>query len=394
MSDLGPAAWRFVPTGAPLIGAPIANPAGDSSDRTLGPGEDARYVGPGRRDPGLQHLLQPRHARVRLGPGRIMDLVLHVVDRIRTDPRARGLDSEPRQASGTIEVPGVRASACRARPRRSGLPRPPSRRPLHARGHLRHDARGDPRSAGLDLQARARAARRQLRGRARLRRRRRSFPAGAGSRSASARRTESPVRIDLIRRATRTPGRAAAGGGTRFVSHGRFELAASAASPRRRLRGPAAHAHPRRPRCHRASPVRPGGRPLPRAAALRAPEACSLLRSFSLSGPAFGGRTRRPLRLSVRTVEPARATLALRRRAARAAAPPARHGAARAGPPGAVAAPPARARPLLALVLTVRTARRARRPVAPRRQGAAPALAATLSGDSQLWGHHEAPCAS
>ena len=30
-----------------------------------------------------------------------------MVDRIRTEPRARGLDSQPRQATGTIEVPAA-----------------------------------------------------------------------------------------------------------------------------------------------------------------------------------------------------------------------------------------------------------------------------------------------
>ena len=59
VGELDPAAWRFVSTGAPLIGTEIRNPAGDASARTLGAGEDARYVGDDGRDPRLQHLLQP-----------------------------------------------------------------------------------------------------------------------------------------------------------------------------------------------------------------------------------------------------------------------------------------------------------------------------------------------
>ena len=77
----------------------------------------------------------------------------------------------------------------------------------------------------------------------------------------------------------------------------------------------------------RLTALTPGGRVDVRRFALRrrrgrfrslpayaAPERCELLRAFSLSGPAFGG-ARRPhaLRVAVRTVEPARAVLRLRR---------------------------------------------------------------------------------
>ena len=100
VSDL-PGAWRFVATGAPLLGTPIANPAGDSSGRTLGPGEDARYVGPIGEIPDFNIYCSPSTLRIRLGPGRILDLTLHVVDRIRTEPRGAraGLRSRARRAA-------------------------------------------------------------------------------------------------------------------------------------------------------------------------------------------------------------------------------------------------------------------------------------------------------
>lgn len=108
---LDPAAWRFVPTGAPLLGTPVDNVAGDASDRVLGPPGDARYVRPRQGTepyvveiPDFSITCSPATLRVRFDSGRVLDLALHVVDRIRTEPRAAGLDATPRAASGTIEV--------------------------------------------------------------------------------------------------------------------------------------------------------------------------------------------------------------------------------------------------------------------------------------------------
>ncbi|HPA72991.1 MAG TPA: hypothetical protein PKY31_12025, partial [Spirochaetota bacterium] len=47
----------------------------------------------------------PSTLRIHMGPASYIDLTLHTRDRIRLIPRERGLDSNPRTFSGTIETP-------------------------------------------------------------------------------------------------------------------------------------------------------------------------------------------------------------------------------------------------------------------------------------------------
>ena len=242
-----------------------------------------------------------------------MDLVLHVVDRIRTEPRARGLDSEPRQASGTIEVPAsARALAEHDPDARAFLERHLGARftPVDIYATTREVTLSQPgwtftreteppggscvvepgfdqvsvtpRGAGLDIHVRP--------------------------------RTESPARVDLLRVATRAR-----------VLRGRVVARLVGA-------GGSLGSEPRRDGVYvvRLRALTPGGRLatelLPfvrrngrfrRMKPFIAPEDCILLRSFSASRPVFGGRPRRPLRVTIRTVEPARATVVVTRRGRR-----------------------------------------------------------------------------
>ena len=47
----------------------------------------------------------PARLRIRPTGGKPFDLVLHNIDGLRQSPRARGLDGEPREQYGDIEVP-------------------------------------------------------------------------------------------------------------------------------------------------------------------------------------------------------------------------------------------------------------------------------------------------
>lgn len=112
--DLTAAVWRFVPTGLPLKGHPIANPARDSSKRALAPSEDRRYVAD---TPGWTGELEnfnpacsPARLVVRPRGGTPVTLWLHALDAIRQQPRARGLDGTPRHMTGAIEAPRGAAS--------------------------------------------------------------------------------------------------------------------------------------------------------------------------------------------------------------------------------------------------------------------------------------------
>jgi hypothetical protein len=102
------AGWRFVKTGLPLTGRPLANPARDTSARDLGRSEDAPYA---MRGGGLSGQIlnfnlycSPAQLDVKLDRNRSVPLTLHTVDAIRQTPRARGLDSHPRLVQGTIEA--------------------------------------------------------------------------------------------------------------------------------------------------------------------------------------------------------------------------------------------------------------------------------------------------
>jgi hypothetical protein len=101
--------WGFVPTGLPLRGHLLPNPAADSSARALGPAEDLRYIG--RRGgasvevPNFNPYCSPALLRVSFAPAASVDLILHSVDGLRQTPRGRGLDANPRSYDGVIEVP-------------------------------------------------------------------------------------------------------------------------------------------------------------------------------------------------------------------------------------------------------------------------------------------------
>jgi hypothetical protein len=249
----------------------------------------------------------PSTLRVRLPRGRLLDLDLHVVDQIRENPRARGLDSSPRQATGTIEV-GARA-----------------RRDPAARAFIERELGGH-RFTTVDVFATASQV--ELRPLGWVFRRAPDPPGGAcvpepGFDAASVAprgralglafkaRTESPVTAELVRvaslRKLRRPKvleRATRGGSFtmgRPPADGVYVARLSTLTPGGRLD------------VRRFAFVRRHGR-FHRLRAYVTPERCELLRSMALSGPAFGGR-RKPHRLgvSVRTVEPARAVLRLRR---------------------------------------------------------------------------------
>jgi hypothetical protein len=110
VTELTRSAWRFHPTGRPLAGARLANPRADTSRRRLGRPEDLRYV---LRTPqyraelvNLNVYCTPARLRIRpAGARRSYDLVLHHVDGLRQQPRARGLDDVPREQYGNVEVP-------------------------------------------------------------------------------------------------------------------------------------------------------------------------------------------------------------------------------------------------------------------------------------------------
>jgi hypothetical protein len=120
------AGWRFVKTGQRLSGRPLANPRRDTSARGLGRSEDAPYAmkGPGLRGriPNFNVYCSPARLQMRLDRNSSVRLRLHTTDAIRQTRRARGLDSNPRFAQGTIEAgrrvrrspdPDIRAFAAR-----------------------------------------------------------------------------------------------------------------------------------------------------------------------------------------------------------------------------------------------------------------------------------------
>ena len=115
--------WAFHPTGAPLTGRRLRNPARDTSARRLGPGEDLRFrmeadgVSAELRD--FNVYCSPARLVVREG-GEVSRLRLHHIDGLRQQARGRGLDDVPRTQYGAIEGPPgefenvtVRASADR-----------------------------------------------------------------------------------------------------------------------------------------------------------------------------------------------------------------------------------------------------------------------------------------
>ncbi len=100
--------WRFVSTNAKLAGEPLADPQADTSARGLGPSEDRPYVRDARGSraviPNFNVYCSPARMTFHLGHGQRIKLRLHTNDEIRQTPRARGLDSDPREMQGTIQA--------------------------------------------------------------------------------------------------------------------------------------------------------------------------------------------------------------------------------------------------------------------------------------------------
>ncbi len=104
--------WVFNITNQPLKGTELDNKSEDSSDLTLGYSEDHLYA----KSPDLFHnfsaeitnfncYVTPCELKVHLSSEITLDLTLHTHDRIRLQPRARGLDDDPREIAGAIELP-------------------------------------------------------------------------------------------------------------------------------------------------------------------------------------------------------------------------------------------------------------------------------------------------
>ena len=98
--------WRFHETGGPLLGDRLRNPAADTSATGLGPSENGRYV---MRSGGVHAVLENFNvycspARLTITEGnRTRKMLLHSVDGLRQQARARGLDLDPRVQYGAIE---------------------------------------------------------------------------------------------------------------------------------------------------------------------------------------------------------------------------------------------------------------------------------------------------
>ncbi|MDX6668812.1 MAG: hypothetical protein QOK04_2192 [Solirubrobacteraceae bacterium] len=313
VTELGEGAWRFTATGAPLLGTPISNPPEDASALKLGPGEDARYVhdGPGwtAEIPDFHPSCDPDTLRVHFGPGHFVDLVLHVVDQIRTAPRARGLDDQPRTYTATIEVPATARADPEARAfvdRELGGRRFTTTDLSATRGAVglggpgwtfarRDAAPGETCVAGSGFDAMHVA------------------PSGHGLALELATPTRSPATVEISRVAS---GDRVA---TSLVAR-LFRLGASSWG------GPGASRRADGRYVVRVRTLTPGGRIDERLLAFDrqrgffralAPYAtvpgCGLLRRLALDTPAFGGRSALPLRATLDVGEPARAVLVLRR---------------------------------------------------------------------------------
>jgi hypothetical protein len=110
VTALAPGAWQFHRTDRPLSAPRLHNPRGDTSSRGLGKPEDARYVlkTSGFRAELIDFNVHCSPARLRIRPKgarKSYDLLLHNVDGLRQQPRARGLDGVAREQYGQVEVP-------------------------------------------------------------------------------------------------------------------------------------------------------------------------------------------------------------------------------------------------------------------------------------------------
>jgi hypothetical protein len=97
--------WRFHRTGEPLRAHEIANPRRDTSRKGLGRAQDLAFAGPDSQVPNFNVYCSPARLRIHPPGARPFDLVLHNIDGLRQSARARGLDDNPREQYGDIEVP-------------------------------------------------------------------------------------------------------------------------------------------------------------------------------------------------------------------------------------------------------------------------------------------------
>lgn len=122
--DMAAGAWQFTRTDQPLRGTPLDNRPYDSSLDDAGPSEDADYArNLGQLAAIAQHghvtgdddwagelldfniYCSPAQLRIHFSPAEHLDLILHSTDTIRQTERARGLDDQPRNFPGNIEIP-------------------------------------------------------------------------------------------------------------------------------------------------------------------------------------------------------------------------------------------------------------------------------------------------
>ena len=108
--DVTERAWAFHRTDRPLSAKRLHNPRRDTSKRSLGKPEDRRYVlktAEFRAElTNFNTHCSPATLRIRpKGARKSYDLILHNVDGLRQQPRARGLDDTPREQYGQVEVP-------------------------------------------------------------------------------------------------------------------------------------------------------------------------------------------------------------------------------------------------------------------------------------------------
>ena len=122
--DMNPLSWKFTRTDRPLRGTVLDNRSYDSSLDDAGLSEDAYYARnidqlvviaqhphvTGDGDwagelPDFNFYCSPEQLRIRFSPSEHLDLILHTTDTIRQTERARGLDQNPRDFNGDIEIP-------------------------------------------------------------------------------------------------------------------------------------------------------------------------------------------------------------------------------------------------------------------------------------------------
>lgn len=107
IADPPKAGWSFHATGAPLQGTPVANPA-KPTPGYLPPAEDFHYRMSGGATTGdlidFNPYCSPAHLRI-TSDGKTRSYLLHTVDALRQQTRARGLDDSPRDYYAALEGP-------------------------------------------------------------------------------------------------------------------------------------------------------------------------------------------------------------------------------------------------------------------------------------------------